>query len=38
MDEANKFLKDVFVPDHNARFVRAPEDAASAFVDFTGTV
>ena len=38
MDEANTFLKDVFVPDHNARFVREPEDATSAFVDFTGTV
>lgn len=38
MDEANRFLKDVFLPAHNARFVREPEDAASAFVDFAGTV
>lgn len=38
MDEANRFLKDVFLPDHNARFVREPEDAGSAFMDFAGNV
>jgi len=38
MDEANRFIRDVFLPDHNARFVREPEDATSAFVDFAGTV
>lgn len=36
IDEANRFLKDVFLPDHNARFVREPEDTGSAFVDFVG--
>ncbi len=38
MDEANLFLKDVFLPDHNARFMRKPEDGGSAFMDFAGNV
>jgi len=38
MDEANSFLKDVFLPDHNARFVREPEAGGSAFMDFAGNV
>ncbi len=38
MDEANRFLKEVVIPDHNARFVKAPEEEASAFVPFTGNV
>lgn len=38
MDEANRFLKDVFLPDHNARFMREPEDRGSAFMDFAGNV
>lgn len=38
MDEANRFLKEVFIPDHNARFVKAPAEEASAFVPFAGNV
>lgn len=38
MDEANRFLKDIFLPAHNARFVREPEDTETAFVAFTGNV
>ena len=36
MEDANRFLKEVYLPDHNARFVKVPEDEASAFVPFTG--
>ena len=35
MEDANRFLKEVYLPDHNARFVKVPEDEASAFVPFT---
>lgn len=38
IDAANRFLKEVYIPQHNARFVKAPEDDASAFVPFTGNV
>ena len=38
MDEANRFLKEVFLPEHNARFSKAPIDEASAFVPFAGNV
>ena len=38
MDEANRFLKEVYLPEHNTRFVKAPEDEASAFVPFAGNV
>ena len=42
MDQANRFLKEVRIPAHNARFVLcwsgAPEDDASAFVPFAGSV
>ena len=38
IEEANRFLKDIFLPAHNARFVREPEDAGSAFVNFAGNV
>ena len=38
MEDANRFLKEVYLPEHNARFVKAPEDDASAFVPFTGNV
>jgi transposase len=38
MDEANRFLRDVYLPEHNARFVRPPEDTGSAFVPFAGTL
>ena len=36
MEDASRFLKEVYLPDHNARFVKVPEDEASAFVPFTG--
>ena len=38
MDEANRFLKEVFLPEHNARFSKAPIEEASAFVPFAGNV
>ncbi len=38
MDEANRFLRDVYLPDHNARFARPPEETGSAFVPFAGTL
>ncbi|MCP5086562.1 MAG: ISNCY family transposase [Rhodobacteraceae bacterium] len=38
MDEANRFLKETFIPAHNARFARQPEEAGSAFVPFAGNV
>jgi len=37
MDEANRFLKETFLPAHNARFARPAEDAGSAFVPFAAT-
>ena len=36
MDEANRFLKEVFWPAHNARFARPAEEPGSAFVPFAG--
>jgi transposase len=36
MDEANRFLQDVYLPEHNARFARLAEETASAFVPFAG--
>jgi transposase len=36
MAEANRFLEEVYLPRHNARFARPPEDAGSAFVPFAG--
>ena len=38
MDEANRFLKEVYVPAHNALFAVAPEENASAFVPFAGNL
>ncbi len=38
MDEANRFLKETFLPAHNARFARPAEDAGSAFVPFAGNL
>ncbi len=38
MDEANRFLRDVYLPQHNARFARSPEETGSAFVSFAGTL
>ncbi len=36
MEEANRFLKEVFWPAHNGRFVRPAEEPGSAFVRFAG--
>jgi transposase len=36
MAEANRFLEEVYLPQHNARFARPAEDVGSAFVPFTG--
>ena len=38
MEEANRFVRDVYLPEHNARFARSPEETASAFVPFAGTL
>ena len=38
MAAANRFLKDVFLPAHNARFAIPPEGEATAFVPFAGDV
>ena len=34
MIEANRFLKETFLPEHNQRFAIAPEEPGSAFVPF----
>ena len=36
MEEANRFLEEVFWPAHNARFAQPAEAAGSAFVAFAG--
>jgi transposase len=36
MDEANRFLRETFLPDHNRRFAVRPEEPGSAFVPFAG--
>jgi transposase len=36
MDEANRFLREVFLPEHNRLFAIAPEEPGSAFVPFAG--
>ena len=38
IDRANRFLKEVFLPLHNARFAVAPEAEGSAFVPFAGAL
>ena len=38
MAEANRFLKEVYLPAHNARFAVAAEDQGSAFVHFAGAL
>ena len=38
MEEANRFLRETFLPDHNARFAIAPEAPGSAFVPFAGAL
>ncbi len=34
--EANRFLREVFLPRHNARFAVPPEDEGSAFIPYIG--
>ncbi len=36
MEEANRFLEEVFLPAHNARFTGQAEEPGSAFVPFAG--
>ena len=38
MEAANRFLKETFINQHNAQFVKAPENESSAFVPFIGEV
>ncbi len=38
MIEANRFLRETFLPDHNARFAIAPEEPGSAFTPFAGAL
>ena len=38
MDDANRFLEEVFWPAHNGRFARPAEAAGSAFVAFAGSL
>jgi hypothetical protein len=36
VEEANRFIRDIYIPAHNARFAIKPEQEGSAFVDITG--
>ena len=38
MDEANRFLREVYLPQDNARFATPAEDKGSAFVPFAGAL
>ncbi len=38
IDEANRFLRETFLPDHNRRFAITPEEPGSAFVPFAGNL
>jgi hypothetical protein len=38
MEEANRFLRECFLPEHNARFARKAEQAGSAFTPLMGFV
>ena len=38
IDEANRFLKEVYLPQHNARFAAPAEAQGSAFVSFAGAL
>ena len=38
MAEANRFLEEVYLPDHNRRFATPPEAEGSAFVPFAGAL
>jgi len=37
-DEANRYLRETFLPDHNRRFAVVPEQPGSAFVPFAGNL
>ena len=37
MAEANSFLEEIYLPEHNARFAVEPEEQGSAFVAWAGT-
>ncbi len=38
MEDANRFLRETFFPEHNRRFAIAPEAPGSAFVPFAGNL
>ncbi len=38
IEAANRFLRETFLPAHNARFAIAPEEPGSAFVPFAGAL
>lgn len=38
MDEANRFLKEQFIPEHNKRFAIVPNEPGEAFVSFAGNL
>jgi hypothetical protein len=38
MEDANRFLRETFLPDHNRRFAIVPEEPGSAFVPFAGNL
>ena len=38
MEEANRFLRETFLPEHNKRFAIAHEDPGQAFVPFAGNL
>ncbi len=38
MEDANRFLRETFLPEHNRRFAIAPEAEGSAFVPFAGNL
>ena len=38
MAGANRFLKEVFLPQHNARFATPAEHQGTAFIPFTGAL
>ena len=38
MEAANRFLRNVYLPRHNAVFARPAEEAGSAFVPFAGSL
>ncbi len=38
IEEANRFLKEVYLPQNNARFQVTPEAEGAAFVPFTGAL